>query len=63
MVHFNDVLGVMASILIKSSGRIYLITCLQGNWKSVPQQGCILINCTGPIYRVAFVCMVSYIIL
>ena len=46
MVHFNDVLGVMASILIKSSGRIYLITCLQGNWKSVP---CILINCTGPI--------------
>ena len=41
MMHFNDVLG---------GGGIYPITCLQGNWKSVPQQGCILINCTGPIY-------------
>ena len=46
MVHLNDVLEVTASILIKS-GEIYPITCLQGNWKSVPQQGCILINCTS----------------
>ena len=44
MVHFNDVLGVTASILIKSLGEIYPIICLQGNWKSVPQQGCILIG-------------------
>ena len=54
MVHFNDILGVTASILIQSSGGgggggIYPIICLQRNWKSVPQQGCILINCTGPI--------------
>ena len=48
MVHFNDVLEVTASILIMSFGGIYLITCLQGKWKSVPQQGCILINYTGP---------------
>ena len=40
MVRFNDVLGVMitASILSMSSGGNLPITCLQGNWKGVPQQ-------------------------
>ena len=49
MVRFNDVLGVMitASILIMSSGGNLPITCLQGNWKSVPST--VLINSTGPI--------------
>ena len=49
MVHFNDVLGVTASILIKSSGGNLSDYLSSGNWKSVPQQGCILINCTGPL--------------
>ena len=55
MVHFyNDILGVTASILITVSllGEVYPITCLQGNWKSVPQQGCILVSCTGPLRKV-----------
>ena len=40
MVHFNDVLEVTATTFLGEI--IYLITCLQGNWKSVPEQGCIL---------------------
>ena len=34
-----------------------MITCLQGNWKSVPQRGCILTNCTGPIATYVQQCM------
>ena len=49
MVHFNDVLGVTAFILITSYGGNLSDYLSSGNWKSVPQQGCILINCTGPM--------------
>ena len=42
--------GSLPPFKLSLLGEIYLITCLQGNWKSVPQQGCILINCTGPLY-------------
>ena len=56
MVHFNDVLGVTAFILITSSGGNLSDYLSSGNWKSVPQQGCILINCTGPILKL-YVCV------
>ena len=49
MVHFNDIFGVTASILIKSSGGNLSDYLSSGSWKSVPQQGCILINCTSPL--------------
>ena len=45
-MHFNNILGVTAYILITSSD---LITSHQGTWKSVPQQVCILINYIGPL--------------
>ena len=49
MVHFNDVLEVTASILIKSSGGNLSDYLSSGELKKHSSTGCILINCTGPI--------------
>ena len=41
MVHFNDILGSLPLFQLCLWGESYPIICLRGNWKSVPQQGCI----------------------
>ena len=49
MVHFNDVLGVTASNLIKYSGGNLSDHLSLGELEKCSSTGCILINCNGPL--------------